>query len=357
MDNLVFKKYSSIENAYDAEYMGKVWDEVPEGTVFVVQEKVHGSNVSFVCSLPFSEMKFAKRTDFLGKGENFYDSEELIPRYEERIREACRLIKEEVPEALSCSIFGEMFGGAYPHPDVRKRGDLRAIQKGVYYTPSHEFYGFDIFVFTGNTGYFLPVDTVNRIFSLSGILYAETLFEGTLEECLRFGNAFPTTIPGKMGLPPIDDNTCEGIVVRPKVPMNLRSGARVIIKSKNARFAEKKAQRREKTPKETVVDSEALTELLDFAEDFMTESRIGSVMGKVGEMTFPKDFGKMLGLYSKDVIEDFIKEYRVLYEELDKEERKRFNRRVNSLCADFLKGKLMPTDPVIRPTGKTDQKD
>ncbi len=44
---LTFKKYSSIENHFDSAFMEKVRNHTPEGTLFVVQEKVHGSNCSF----------------------------------------------------------------------------------------------------------------------------------------------------------------------------------------------------------------------------------------------------------------------------------------------------------------------
>ena len=40
---LTFKKYSSIENHFDAAFMEKVRNHTPTGTRFVVQEKVHGS--------------------------------------------------------------------------------------------------------------------------------------------------------------------------------------------------------------------------------------------------------------------------------------------------------------------------
>lgn len=43
-----------------------------------------------------------------------------------------------------------------------------------------------------------------------------------------------------LGLPPIADNICEGVVIRPVTPTYLRNGCRVLIKNKNARFAEKK---------------------------------------------------------------------------------------------------------------------
>lgn len=78
----------------------------------------------------------------------------------------------------SISIFGELFGGAYPHPDVQRVGRLTVIQKGVFYTPKHEFYGFDIYVFTENGGSYLSVDEANALFESEGFFYAKVCFPG-----------------------------------------------------------------------------------------------------------------------------------------------------------------------------------
>ena len=95
----------------------------------------------------------------------------------------------------SISIFGELFGGAYPHPDVQRVGRLTVIQKGVFYTPKHEFYGFDIYVFTENGGSYLSVDETNALFKSEGFFYAKSLFSGTLDECLKHSNQFQSKIP------------------------------------------------------------------------------------------------------------------------------------------------------------------
>lgn len=58
-----FKKYSSIENSFSREFMENVVAQVPPDMEWVVQEKVHGANTSFLCD--GSEVKFAKRTALL----------------------------------------------------------------------------------------------------------------------------------------------------------------------------------------------------------------------------------------------------------------------------------------------------
>ena len=185
---LEFKKYSSIENSFSREFMEHVVAEMPQDLEYVVQEKVHGANTSFLCD--GETVRFAKRTSMLEEGEQFYDYPELLERYKDRVQKLFGDIKAKYPEATHISVFGEMFGGLYPHDGVKAMQKVGLIQRGVCYTPDHEFYGFDIYLFTAEGGRFLPVDEVNEIFETCGFFYAKTLFRGTLAECLKQPNAF-----------------------------------------------------------------------------------------------------------------------------------------------------------------------
>ena len=78
-----FKKYSSIENSFSREFMENVVAQVPPDMEWVVQEKVHGANTSFLCD--GCEVKFAKRTSLLADDEKFYDFQELLDHYKERV--------------------------------------------------------------------------------------------------------------------------------------------------------------------------------------------------------------------------------------------------------------------------------
>ena len=330
---LTFKKYSSIENHFDGAFMEKVRNHTPEETRFVVQEKVHGSNCSFLCD--GKELKFAKRTAVVGDGEDFYQWQELANRYRERIFKVFGIVQRLHPSATSVIVYGEMFGGAYPHKEVKRIGAMSAIQKGVYYCPGHDFYGFDIYVYTPEDAFYLDVDTVNQIFKEADIFFADTLFEGTLDECLTYPNAFASKIFEHFGLPPIDDNICEGIVIRPKEPLYIPNGSRIIIKSKNARFAEKKGIRH--TPKQPRMIADEVSALFALADDFFTEPRLDNVKSHIGEVSFPRDLGRVSGLLAKDVLEDFLKEQSEAYNNLSKQEQKTLNGLLNKRAIDFIK--------------------
>ncbi len=333
---LEFKKYNSIENSYDMAFMERVMAEMPVDLQYVVQEKVHGANVSFLCD--GHEVRFAKRTSFVDEDENFYNYQELLDAYKERVIKLFGNLKAKNPKLKSVSMFGEMFGGRYPHEEVKRIGRVMLIQKGVYYSPVHEFYGFDIYIVTENDARFLPVTEANELFEQAGFFYAKTLLQGSLAECLKYPNHFETLIPGLLGLPTIEDNICEGVVIKPVVPMYLLNGSRVIIKNKNERFAEKKSvKKRIKTENELPEYSNELKLLMEEAAGYVTENRLANVVSHIDEVQVPKDFGKIMGMLSKDALADFLKEHNEAYADLEKAEQKLLNKELNRLCTELVK--------------------
>ncbi|MCL2041550.1 MAG: RNA ligase, Rnl2 family [Bacteroidales bacterium] len=331
-----FKKYTSIENTFDKDFLERVKTEVPENQEFVVQEKVHGSNVCFVTD--GTTVSFGKRTGFVETGEKFYDYEKLLERYTPKVIALLATVKAELPDVQTLTLFGEMFGGKYPHPDVKNDSKTVVIQKGVFYCPQHEFYAFDLYVNTENSGRYLTVDEANAFFERGDFFYAKSLFRGTLAECLKHPNSAPSMIAIWMGLPPLDDNVCEGIVIRPAETTYLSNGARVLLKNKNARFAEKKAIKK-RAPKLFVEPSysEQLNNLLPIAEQYITENRLNNVVSKIGHISVPKETGKLIGLFSKDILDDFLKEHSGVYATIEKSEQKILNVHVNKLATSLIK--------------------
>ena len=227
---LQFKPYPPIGNHTDAEWMARVREAVPEGALFAVQEKVDGANVSFLCD--DLSIQMARRTAILTPLENFFGYREVLERYTGHIYHIYNLIRLSCPEMTSIAVYGELFGGAYPHPGVPIKRQVRPVQRGVWYSPGHDFYAFDIYVFTKDGGFFLPVEGANALFSTAGLIYARNLFVGPLDKCLSYPCSFQTTLPVEFGLPPIEDNPCEGIVLKPLHPIILPDGSRVAVKVK-----------------------------------------------------------------------------------------------------------------------------
>jgi len=331
-----FKKYSSIENTFDKDFVEKIFLEGFDKQEFVVQEKVHGSNVCFITD--GQTVGFGKRTGFVESGEKFYDYEELLEQYTPKVISLYSIIKKDNPEIQTITIFGEMFGGKYAHPDVKNSTKISVIQKGVFYCPTHEFYAFDLYVSTSESARYLSVDEMNNYFEHVNFLYAKSLFRGTLSECMQYPNEFQSQISNWLGLPQIENNICEGIVIRPVVPAYLRNGTRVLLKDKNEHFAEKKSIKK-RMPQLFVEPSysESLNNLLPVTEQYVTENRLNNVISKIGQISVPKDTGKLIGLFSKDILDDFLKEHSGKYAAIEKSEQKILNRHINALATDLIK--------------------
>ena len=60
-----------------------------------------------------------------------------------------------------------------------------------------------------------------------------------------------------------------------------------------------------------------------------------------------KDFGKVMGLLSKDVLDDFLKEHGGSYSALDKCEQKSLNKELNKLCTTLVKQVYMSQAYII----------
>ena len=69
---------------------------------------------------------------------------------------------------------------------------------------------------------------------------------------------------------------------------------------------------------------------------YITINRLNNVVSHIGEVTLPKDFGKLSGLFAKDILDDFIKEHGESYLALDKSEQKALNRKLTKMAGSFL---------------------
>merc|ERR1712176_73451 len=130
----------------------------------------------------------------------------------------------------------------------------------------------------------------------------EPLYEGTLSECLDFNIEFETTVPLRLGLPPIplvsaveSRNLAEGVVIRPCVEPAVRlsssrkESGRGLFKRKIEAFCEKRYQndnwRKGKAGgtgcASVLTDGEVIKyEILAY----VTEQRLANVLSKIGRV-------------------------------------------------------------------------
>ncbi len=327
-----FKKFTSIENSYSKEFIEAIVDRGFSVGEFVVQEKVHGANFSFWTD--GKTIKCAKRTDFLTENDKFYNHTVVLENYRSRILDAFKVLKDQDNTVEFITIFGELFGGAYNHKEVPRIKSAIKIQKGILYSPENDFYAYDIKI---NGGEFLGILETNKLFEQVGFFYAKSLTTGSFEEALQYPNLFESKIPEWLGLPLLEDNTCEGVIIKPVVPKYFNNGRRIILKNKNEKWTERIMREKKRYLKSPLSPG---AELLS-AElgDYITLNRLYNVLSKTGQVTI-KDMGMVLGLYCKDAFEDFMKEHSEAVNLLEKKEQKSLRKSLNGKAAQLIKKEL-----------------
>lgn len=326
-----FVKYGSIQNANKEKLIDKVILQGFSSGEWVVQEKVHGANFSFCVNK--DEVSVAKRTTFIQEGDQtFYDGYKGV--YEENLEKIKQIYK--ICGGNEVRVFGELFGGVYKHPEVPEVKEAVKIQPGIYYAPFNEFYAFDILV----DDQYLNVDEANKIFEEVGLFYAKSLFQGKFEDALKYPTKFESNIPKWLGLPEIEGNICEGVILKPVVSSYFHSNNeqipnRVIIKNKTDAWKER-SQKREQEGQNVLGLTTQAQELYEELCTYVTSNRLQNVISKIGNVS-PEDFGKLMGLFNQDVLGEFHDEYGESFNELEKKEQKRIRKLLASKTGNTIK--------------------
>jgi len=337
-----FRKYNSIENSYRQLEIDTIRQYGYADGLWVVTEKIHGSNLSFAINGD-EEIKVSKRSGWIELLSSFFRADTVYAKYEERIKDLYEIVtcdeKLDDAEVECIQLYGEIYGGYYPHEDVERCKDAKKVQQGVLYCPHNDFYPFDIYVRKADgKSYPLDHDVFERVMEEAGFtIYAKALFTGTFDECLAYQNEYPTTISKLHGLPDLDDNICEGNVLKPVKAMCKPSGSRVILKNKNDRFKEKEASKKVKVAKEI---SPEVQEAINIAAGYITENRLRNVLSHIGSVS-QKEFGKVIGAFSQDVLADFEKENADLLKDFERDELNTVNKSVGKESANLIRANFL----------------
>ena len=320
-----FKKYNSIENHYQEGFINKIREaSVGLPISWFVTEKIHGCNAQI--SYDGKEVKYGKRTSYI-ENENFYNIKEVLGQYKDKLIMYYNHLATFGLELDKVIFFGELFGGSYPHPDVPRNKKCSPIQKGVYYTPNHEFKLFDICITfkDGEYRYLSGYDFIKicEIFGLPHVPVLDVNID--LEKALAFKNDGESKVYSEYGLPQIQDNIMEGIVIRGwdtdlwlpnkqtegllQSGVVLSKGSRAIIKSKNDRFKEVSHQKKKVVEHKDV--PEHIQNILNDLNLYVTPQRVENVISHFGEISLSQ-FGEILKAVNLDVLEDFEKDSNVL---------------------------------------------
>lgn len=325
-----FKEYSKIKNSYDDKTVNKIKEQVDNKIPFVVLEKIHGANFGIHLDIVTNEVKFSKRSGFLGEDEVFYSHTRIAPDLIRSIRALSLQVKYN-----TISVYGEIFGGNFFGD---KEEGAKKVQDGVYYHKDTKFMAFD-----------LVIDGVNINWAKASRLLATSGFDLTpvitvaknFDEALEVNAEFNSMVPLYYGLiTPETENFAEGVVIKPfSTDITLANGKRLILKKKHPKFSEKKNKvKKEKVP---VVFDEETQAILEDLLLFITENRLDNVVSKIGAITH-KDFGKVSGLLVQDAIESYEEEVLLGWSlrDLIGDDWEAFNKEIMTEAQDTLRANL-----------------
>ena len=310
MERQLFSKYPSIELSDKDFVVNKIRNHGYEHIKYAITEKIHGSNTQITYDCVTGEFEYAKRSCPLEEGEHCYNVQQCFENLKGNVIDLVKYLTPTLPKELDAvKVFGEIFGGSYPHPDVKRNVHASRVQKGVFYSPDNHWSAFDIayrlkgdetFTFLGASDFFLACDVCN-IPTVPLLKVANNL-----TEALEYPNNGSSVVYKNYNLPEItsEENIMEGVVIRPFDKDLWMGQSRVILKNKNDHFKEKSHVVR---PEVTQNYSENLNNALAEAATYITVNRVNNVISHEGEVT-ENDIGRLIGLVAKDALDEYLQE-------------------------------------------------
>lgn len=329
-----FSAYEKIPTSFKKLNLEERDFAILEKVDWVVTEKIHGANFSFVYE--DSVLKFAKRKEYLHWGDDFFGFQIVASRIEEQVLQLFEQLSLDF-SAQKYTLYGELFGGDYPHTEVEQDSNFKAVQTGVYYKPDVDFCAFDIaFEMEEGSKEYLSYEAAIEYLEEFQILYAKPLLIGKMNEVMDFDTRINSVLPEKFDLPPLEDNLIEGIVIKPYQALsNNFSKTRPILKIKNLEFEEQeKYHQAEKWSFEGKISSLSieLDFLLTDIRTYVTQNRLESAISKIGVLD-KTNLGRLEEIekeFLEDTFQDFNEDNNQILNELTEEQREWLTNRVKA---------------------------
>ena len=232
---------------------------------------------------------------------------------------------DERGNITTVTIYGELAGGRYPHPDVPAVPGIDPVQTGVWYAPDLRWLLFDATAETPQGRYWLSDQTIRATASIAGLVCVPVLARGPLAKLQELPSSFPSKVSSLLGLPELEDNLAEGYVLKPagewrewrEDPLQndaAEPGQRPLAKIKQKNFAEDErfeGSRPYLAPPEGAAGVPAW--LLVQASALLTPTRAAAAVSKTGPRT-PVD--AVAHEITRDVLEELGSEVGGLDDEL-----------------------------------------
>ena len=243
------------------------------GGPWVATEKIHGAQLVVACD--GERVRIGKRKAWLDDDEPFFGWQLLRANLDQAIR----AIHAEL-DGAEVHLYGELFGGAYPHPEVPTLPGLEPVQTGIWYAPSLCFAAFALVEVPRDPEAEIEIASHSELEDLAAGVELDTvpvLARGTRQVLTQLPVRYPTGVPERLGLPPLADNVAEGFVLCPDLRMP--AAVRPVVKHKIPEFDEARFDQ------SIAFDSTvhlSIDELLAWAAQMTNAMRVASARSKVG---------------------------------------------------------------------------
>lgn len=276
---MTFRKFASLDNTYNGNIVERVMNHQCSQGDWIATEKVHGANFSFWYDA-INGPRIASRTQFVDG--SFYGCRDVFNKYVAQFVRYC----DEYYNGKEVVVYGELYGGN--------------IQREVRYKDK-DFVAFDV-VIDGK-----PMSKIQGRHEarLMGFACTPMVSAGSYSEMLAVSPEFESHLAD-----PFADERfrqAEGLVIEPIAPSYMGQDNRIYFKNKSKSFQERK-DCTPKTPKKPVEINTLEGELVySLMECRVTANRVSAVLSKMGKLT-EKEFGKLLGAYTQDIIDEVKRE-------------------------------------------------
>ncbi|MFH8381867.1 RNA ligase family protein [Kitasatospora sp. NPDC018058] len=256
---------------------------VPAGREWIAAEKVHGAHFAVVCE--GDSIRAAKRRALLGDEEldAFFGASRIWPRLAVAAGRFAAAVRATRGDTAVVTLYGELAGGRYPHPDVPAVAGVEPVQTGVWYAPGLRWLPFDATAETAGGRRWLSDRELRTAAAGAGLTCVPLLGHGPLNTLQDLPVAFPSRVPALFGLPDLSENLAEGYVLKPAGEWSETDTARPVLKVKQKAFAEDDrydGARPYLPPPEGAAGVPAW--LLVQASALLTPARAAAAVGKLG---------------------------------------------------------------------------
>jgi Rnl2 family RNA ligase len=261
------KYYPKIESNSN-----NIKESISANTQWVATEKIHGAN--FVIGIDNGSITFGKRKSWLQDKDPFFGWQII----KNTLKESAKEVFGKFNDINQLYIYGELFGGGYPHPQLKNRQILTPVQTGIWYSPNLQYAVFDILVIKNEISTFLKFSKVEEIISTTQLITVPVLGYGKYDALKSLPVKYKSKVYKIFELPTLDNNYAEGFVLKPDT--ELQAEKRPVIKYKIPEFSENRFDGSQAFNPRSMPD---IIEIADVVTMMVNVARIESARSKVGE--------------------------------------------------------------------------